>query len=272
MSADPHFWSTLASSSAPPAIRSIIADPDEWSRHDLRARLAAETNVDVVAECRTESELLQAVDAHQPDLVVLESRIRPAGGFETLKAARPEPAPFCCILTFPDPQSFSRAVERHAVACLVKPFEQARIHDALERVRTELLKVSTGALAKRLLELMEQRPQPASQRLVVRSQGRVVFLDFDEIDWIGASANHVLLHTGRQTFTMRACIGRLARTLDPAKFVRVHRSTIVNIRSIRELEPCNRGEFILTLGNGKQLSCSRSYRAELRRLIHRSSL
>jgi two-component system LytT family response regulator len=107
----------------------------------------------------------------------------------------------------------------------------------------------------------------ADRRLVIKAGGRVVFLQLDEIDWVEAAANYVKLNAGKESYLLREGIGQIAERLDPRHFVRIHRSTIVNIRRIRELQPCNSGEYIVVLKDGKELSCSRGYRPRLQQLI-----
>src|SRR6202049_2274180 len=114
-------------------------------------------------------------------------------------------------------------------------------------------------------------PAPSSEgRLVFRAKGRVVFLNLSEIDWIEASANYVRLNAGKESHLFRETIGRVSERLNPNHFVRVHRSTIVNVRKIKELIPVNSGEYIVVLKNGKELSCSRGYRAGLQGIVERS--
>jgi two-component system LytT family response regulator len=115
-------------------------------------------------------------------------------------------------------------------------------------------------------------PAPSSEgRLVIRAKGRVVFLNLSEIDWIEASANYVRLNVGKESHLFRETIGRICERLNPNHFVRVHRSTIVNVRKIKELIPVNSGEYIVVLKSGKELSCSRSFRAALESMIEKHS-
>jgi two-component system LytT family response regulator len=107
-------------------------------------------------------------------------------------------------------------------------------------------------------------------RMVIRAGGKVVFLDVKEIDWIEAAANYVKLNVGKDSYLLREGIGSISERLDPDRFVRIHRSVIVNVRKIKELQPCESGEYIAVLRNGKELSCSRGYRTQLQRLIGRS--
>jgi two-component system LytT family response regulator len=113
----------------------------------------------------------------------------------------------------------------------------------------------------------QMEPKTADDRMIIRAGGKVVFLDTKEIDWIEAAANYVKVNAGRDSYLLREGIGSIAERLDPGRFVRIHRSVIVNVRKIKELQPCDSGEYIAVLKNGKELSCSRGYRAQLQRLI-----
>ena len=162
-----------------------------------------------------------------------------------------------------------RAFEARALDYLLKPFNQARLHRALERARKELLKEHEEGVKTRILDLLNATKSESKtfQRLVIRTAGRVVFLDLNEIDWIEAAANYVRIHTGKDSYLLREGIGHMSAKLDPAHFVRIHRSIVVNVNRIRELQPCDNGEYIAVLRNGKELSCSRGCRSELQRLI-----
>jgi len=113
----------------------------------------------------------------------------------------------------------------------------------------------------------EQNARPLGRRLAIKTGRRVVFLDSNEIDWVEACGNYVRFRAGRESYLVRAGIGQIAERLNPEEFVRIHRSTIVHIRKIKELQPCENGEYILTLKDGKQLSCSRGYSASLQQLV-----
>src|SRR3989441_4573696 len=167
-----------------------------------------------------------------------------------------------------------KACEARALDYLLNPFDQERLHDTMDRARSELRKARNPDITKQILTLLAER-KPTSEterRLVIRAGGRVVFLDTEEIEWIEAAANYVQLHAGKESYLLRGSIGRIAERLDPAQFVRIHRSTIVNAGNIRELQPCNSGEYMVILRSGKELSCSRGYRSGLQHLIEKTPL
>jgi len=251
-----------------PAIRAIIADCDPAARTQLRLLLGLETGVEVLAECTDGSETIAAIRAHKPDLLFLDIHLSDGDGFQVLDRMAPQDKPLV-IFTSTHDQHAIRAFEARALDYLVKPFDERRVHAAIERTRVEVLRAHDRHLTHRLLDWLaaNQSEAKADKRLVVKAGGRVVFLNADEIDWIEAAGNYVKIRAGEESYLLREGIGRLAERLDPAQFVRVHRSIIVNAGKIKELHPCNSGEYMVVLRDGKELSCSRGYRAKLQELI-----
>jgi two-component system LytT family response regulator len=251
-----------------PEIRAIVADDEPSVRSQLRLLLAAEDGVDIVAECRDALQTIAAVRAQKPDLLLLDIEMQDADGFQVLNSISPDRMPIV-IFTSTHDQHAIRAFEARALDYLLKPLDQQRLHTEIERARVELLKTHDRQLTHRILDLLTEA-KTASQtdrRLVIKTAGRVVLVDTDEIDWVEAAGNYVELKTSSGSYLLREGIRHLAERLDPGQFVRIHRSVIVNLRRIKELQPCNRGEYMVILKDGKQLSCSRSYRAKLQQLI-----
>jgi len=251
-----------------PAIRTIIADDEALARKKLRLLLNEESGVNVVAECADGKQTVAAVESHRPDLLLLDIHMPDLDGFQVLEHIATDQMPLVIFTTAYD-QYAIRAFEAHALDYLLKPFHQQRLHHALERVKAELLKSHEHGVKTRLLELLGKASPESRElrRLVIRTAGRVVFLEFDEVDWIEAAANYVKLHVGKESFLLREGIGHVSAKLDPERFVRIHRSYIVNVSRIRELQPCDSGEFIAVLRDGKELSCSRGCRSQLLKLI-----
>ena len=247
-------------------INTVIADDEPLARKKLRIFLAAENGVRIVAECSDGKQTIAAVKKHKPDMLLLDIQMPEADGFQVLSSIPSDEMPIVIFTTAYD-QYAVRAFDQHALDYLLKPFDQERIHRALERTRTELLKTGNGELTSRILDWLASSRAEVDRRLVIKAGGRVVFLDSDEIDWIEAAANYVRVHAGKDNYLLREGIGSIAQRLDPGQFLRVHRSTIVNVSRIRELQPCNSAEYIVVLKDGKELSCSRGYRAELQHLI-----
>ena len=258
-----------------PVIRTIIADDEHLARKKLRVLLDSEPGMQVVAECQDGQQAVSAIQTHRPDLLLIDIRMPDIDGFQVLKQIAPDEMPVVVFTTAYD-QFAIRAFEAHALDYLLKPFDGERLHHAVERARAELLKVHDRDLTGRILDLLAKNIEPkieskqVDDRMVIRAGGKVVFLDVKEIDWIEAAANYVKLNVGKDSYLLREGIGSISERLDPDRFVRIHRSVIVNVRKIKELQPCESGEYIAVLRNGKELSCSRGYRTQLQRLIGRS--
>ena len=246
----------------------IIADDEPLARKKLRILLASEAGVEVVVECRDGKQTIAAVRSHKPDLLLLDIQMPDVDGFQVLRHIPLDEMPIVIFTTAYD-QYAVRAFEAHALDYLLKPFDQERLHRSIERARAEMLKADDRELTKRILDWLANAKTTVrpDRRLVIKAGGRVVFLDTDEIDWIEAAANYVKLHAGKESYLLREGIGTISQRLDPGQFVRVHRSTIVNASKIKALLPCNSAEYIVVLKDGKELSCSRGYRAELQQLI-----
>lgn len=247
-----------------PAIRTIIADDEPLAITKLRVLLGAERGFQVVAECTSGGQAITALRSIKPDLLFLDIQMPEADGFEVLDSLPAESRPVVIFTTAYD-QYAIRAFEAHAVDYLLKPFDQERLHSAAERARSELSNSDRSELTARLLAwLAHHSSNDKQERLVVKTGGRILFVEMDEIDWIEASANYVRLHSGKQTYLVREGITRFSERLDAERFVRVHRSIIVNVRRVKELQPCNCGEYMVVLRDGQELSCSRGYSAGLR--------
>src|SRR5216683_6503998 len=229
-------------------VRTIIADDERLAREKLRLLLGSEPSVEVVAECDDGTQTVSAVRSCHPDLLLLDIQMPGLDGFQVLRKLSPPEMPVV-IFTSAYDQYAIRAFEAHALDYLLKPFDQERLHRALERVRSELHKSQDRAITHRLLDWMAQARTRSKcyRRLIIKAGGRVVFLDTDEIDWVEAAANYVKLHVGKESYVLREGIGRISERLDPNQFVRIHRSAIANVRKIKELQPCNSGEYIVVL-------------------------
>ncbi len=257
-------------------LRAIVADDESLARKKLRVLLGSEPQVEVVAECLNGKQTVSAMRSLRPDMLFLDIQMPDLDGFEVLSEISPGEMPQV-IFTSAYDQYAIRAFEAHALDYLLKPFDQDRLHAAVERASAEIRKSRDQELTSRILELLslvksQKLPTPDfEERLAIRANGRVVFLNLHEIHWIEAAANYVRLNTGKDSYLFRETISRVTERLDPAHFVRIHRSMIVNISRIKELIPVNSGEFVVVLHSGKELSGSRGYRANLQHLIGKNS-
>jgi len=266
-----------ASPQPPHPIRAVIADDERLARQKLRLLLECERDFEIVAECQDGKQTVLAINSLRPDLLLLDIQMPDLDGFQVLGEIPASELPIVVFTSAYD-QYAIRAFEAHALDYLLKPFDQGRLHQAIERARVELKKSDHTQTTHRLLELLSHlKPEfaTASQgpqnRLVIKAKGRVIFLDLDEIDWVEAAANYVRLNAGKESYLLRETIARTSERLNPDEFIRIHRSTIVNARKIKELIPVNSGEYVVVLKSGKELSCSRSYRTLLQRIIEKNS-
>lgn len=270
MDPDSREWSHSDSPDGPlgvPLLRTVIVDDEGPARAKLKLLLEQEMDVKVVAECQTGADAIAALREIRPDLLLIDIQLPDMDGFSVLKAVPSGELPIVIFTTAFD-QYAIKAFDAHALDYLLKPFDQERFRHALGRAKLAARSQTSRALADRLLSILQRSAATSpSRRLLIRSGGRVVFLGYDEIEWVEAAANYVRVHAGKVSYTLRGSIGAIAEKLPKDQFVRIHRSIVVNVRTIKELQPCNSGEFIVLLCNGKELSCSRGYRAGLKRLI-----
>ena len=251
-----------------PQIQVVIADEEPAVRDQLRLLLTEQNGVEIVAECSNALQTIAAVKTYKPDLLVLDIEMEDIVGSTALNRIAQEDRPMV-IFTSVHHQHAMQAFDAHALDFLLKPIDQRRLHAAVERTRAELLKAHDRRLTHRILDLLAEAKTglQTERRLVIKTAGRVVFVDTNEISWVEAAGNYVEVNTGSGRYLLREGIGSLSERLDPNQFVRIHRSIIVNVRKIKELQPCNRGEYVVVLRDGKQLSCSRGYRMKLQELI-----
>ena len=248
----------------PARIPVLIVDDEPLARERLRMLLKAEDWLDVVGECPDGASAVAAIQKLQPALVFLDVQMPGATGFEVIDAIGADRMPFVIFVTAYDHYAL-RAFDVHALDYLLKPFDRERFQQALVRARQQLERRSQGDLARRLLQLVEDL-RPAHQRperFVIKAAGRVFFVRADEIDWIEAAGNYVKLHVGAQAHLFRETMNALESQLDPDTFFRVHRSHIVNIERVRELQPWFNGEYVVFLRDGTRLTLSRGYREKL---------
>ena len=247
-------------------MRTLIVDDEPLARERFRTLLCDEPDIELVGECGDGKEAVSAIREKSPELLFLDVQMPEMDGFAVLRAVGPERVPAVVFVTAYDRYAL-RAFDVHALDYLLKPFDRERFQKALERARAQL--GERGTLGDRLLALLKdvKKVSKHPERFVIKSAGRVFFLRADEIDWVEAAGNYVQLHVGPTTHLMRETMGRLEARLDPEKFVRIHRSTIVQVDRIKEMQPAFHGDYIVILQDGARLNLSRSYREKLQTLL-----
>ncbi len=247
-------------------MRTLLVDDEPLARQRLRTLLQRESDVDVVAECGDGEQAVAAIAEHRPDLVFLDVQMPLLDGFDVLESLEPEERPVVVFVTAYD-QYALRAFEVHALDYLLKPFDRDRFQKTMQRVRAELQRGNRGA-DPRLTSLLEEvKTRKPAERLLIKSSGRVYFLRVEDIDWIEAAGNYARLHAGSEMHLLRETMNGLETRLDAQKFLRIHRSTIVNIERIKELHPWFHGDYQVVLHDGTELTLSRSYRPKLQELF-----
>jgi two-component system LytT family response regulator len=232
--------------------RAIIVDDEALARERVRTLLADAPGVTIVAECSGGREAVEQILAERPDLVFLDVQMPDLDGFDVLEAVASEWLPQVIFVTAYDEYAI-KAFDVHAIDYLLKPIEPERFRKALARVTK-----------RDLLAMLDERP---IDRLVIRTRSKVSFLKPSEIDWIEADGKHAVLHAGRETHVVRHTLTRLEQRLVAHGFVRVHRSAIVNVDRIRELEPWFHGEYVVILKDGTKLTSSAAHSQALHRII-----
>ena len=249
-------------------IRVLLVDDEPLALSMMREMLQTDSQVEIVGESVNGREALNAIRALAPDLIFLDVQMPGLGGFEVLANLDESQTPYIIFVTAYD-QYAVKAFEVHALDYLLKPFDQDRFNSCWQRARSRILSERNGGMDQRILTLLEdlKAGNKYLERLVIKAGGRIYFLDTNEIDWIEAEGNYVSVHTAKKSHLLRETIGSLETQLDPKKFVRIHRSSIVRIASIRELQPWFHGEYRVNLENGTQLALSRNYRDKLQEAL-----
>jgi two-component system, LytTR family, response regulator len=250
-------------------IRVCIADDEPLARERLRTLLQHEPDVHVVSECADGAEAIAEIERERPDLVFLDVQMPVVDGFGVLRALDSPLPPAVIFVTAYDKYAL-QAFDVHALDYLLKPFNGHRFRKALQRARLELMKEHPGSgVSERLLSLLEELKQERKpqERLILKTSGRVFFLKVDEIDWVEAEGNYVRLHVGATSHLLRETMKGMEAKLDSSRFIRIHRSTIVNTDRIKELQPLFHGEHAVILQDGTRLTASRGPDNKLKRFL-----
>ena len=251
-------------------MRVLIADDEAPARDKLRRWLAEQPDVELLPDAADGLAAASLIASRAPDVAFLDIQMPGMTGLELARALGPR-APLVVFVTAFD-QHALKAFDVRALDYLLKPFDRERFAESIGRVRTAIERSGTDEIGRRLLELVrELKPGGAarSERLVIKSAGRLFFLRTDEIDWVEAAGNYVKLHVGAEEHLLRETMNGIELKLDPDKFFRIHRSRIVNMERIKELQPWFNGEYVVILQNGTKLTLSRGYREKLQERLGR---
>jgi two-component system LytT family response regulator len=255
-------------------IKTLIVDDEPIARSNLRALLRGHADVELVGEAGSGAQAIKLIQADPPDLLFLDVQMPEMNGFEVLKRIDLARLPAVIFVTAYD-QYALRAFEVQALDYLLKPFDDERFAQALDRARRHIEQREAAGLKQRLLALLEgeaktSAPLAYEEKFLIKSASRVFFVKAEEIDWIEAADYYVCLHVGGQSHLLRETMAEMEAKLDPARFCRIHRSTIVNLQRIREVQS-HGGEYVVMLANNTALRLSRSRKEQIEQILNQIS-
>jgi two-component system LytT family response regulator len=244
-------------------IRTLIVDDMPLSRERTRRYLAEVADVEIVGECGDAEQTLALVGSLAPNLLLLDVQMPGMTGLALLEKIPVEQRPAVVFVTAFDEFAVP-AFAAHAVDFLLKPFDRERLDKVLQRVRAHLAEKPVAPKPAAGSTPAAETAPAWLGRIAVKSVGRTVFVNVESVDWLETAGNYVCLHAGQETHVVRETMNQLETQLDPAKFVRIHRSTMVRIDKIREIQPLFNGDRVVILHDGTKLTLSRSYRDKAR--------
>jgi len=255
-------------------MRAIIVDDEELARRGIRALLNRAGDVEIVSECGSGEEAIKAISAAQPELVYLDIQMQGKTGFDVIAALPKTKCPHVIFVTAFE-RFAVRAFEIHALDYLLKPVNEERFNASLARARVAVAGARDEPMIRRFWQMAAELRTSSAQdllpsmtdRIPVKTHGRVMIVNVAEIDWVGADGDYVSVHVGAKSWLLRETIAAAEARLALSGFVRIHRSTLVNICRVRELQPLSKGEFTVVLRDGTELKLSRNYRFALERLL-----
>jgi two-component system, LytTR family, response regulator len=258
-------------SPTPRPIRVLIADDELPARQRLLDLLHKDVGVGTISQAENGAIAVEIIRAQRPDILFLDVQMPELDGLGVIDAIGAEGMPLTVFVTAYDEHAI-RAFESNALDYLLKPFSDERFEATMARIKARLDERGMREFGKRVLEMVSREPEQQQwlDRLVVKAAGTTRFIRVADIEWIEAAGVYVTLHVGTKEVLYRAALNDLARKLDPMRFVRVHRSAIVNIESVSHLQPISHGEFEVVMKSGTRSKISRTYRAVLEKRLGQS--
>jgi two-component system, LytTR family, response regulator len=246
----------------------LIVDDEPLARDGLRMLLSQDPEIESIPEARNGREAVTAIRNSRPDLVFLDVQMPEMDGFAVVREVGAERMPPVVFVTAHDRFAI-QAFEINAIDYLLKPVTEERFAQALARAKTRLYSSPAGDASRQIICLLESLAAPRRylKRLAVRSAGKTVFVDLEDVDWMEAAENYVQLHTGHAHHLLHVAMNTLEKSLDPKIFFRIHRSIIVNVSRIKELQAGVHGEYVITLRSGMRLQSGRSYSEKLKAMF-----
>jgi two-component system, LytTR family, response regulator len=256
-------------------LRVVIVDDEELARRGIRTRLGRSRDVEIVAECSNGRQAIDSIRRSTPDLVFLDVQMPGKSGFDVIEAIGWNKFPYVIFVTAHDRYAI-RAFEVNALDYLLKPIDDERFDLAFQRARESLSRDRDRDLGRRLASVLSEigckdNLEKKTDRIVVRSAGRVVFVKTSDIDWIEAAGDYVTLHAGKKSWLLRATISEMDAKLQDKGFARIHRSAIVNTERMAEMRALDNGDYRVILRDGAELKLSRNYRERVQNLVGRGS-
>jgi two-component system, LytTR family, response regulator len=250
-------------------IRTLVVDDESVARRGIRQHLRSESDIEIIGECDDGATAVASITELQPDLVFLDLQMPELGGFDVIESVGLGRMPAVIFVTAFD-QFAVRAFDVHALDYVLKPIEGERFARALQRARQHLSRPADQlgqSIAAALKELDRAALRSWSRRLAIRSAGRIVLVEVRDIDRCEAAGNYVEVHVGAKAHLVRETMTSLESRLDPQQFVRISRSSIVNIERVRELHPMFSGDFVAVMADGARIIGSRRFRETLDALL-----
>ena len=254
-------------------VKVLIIDDESLARETIDLLLRDQAEVEVIGECKDGAEAVEMIRKLNPDLVFLDIQMPELNGFEVIEEIGPEKMPSVIFATAFDEYAI-KAFDAHAMDYLLKPFDDYRFEVALKRALAQIKQKELGSLSERLSALMDEGKVESVEdevldRIMIKERGGVVFIKTEDIDFVEAAGDYVVMYVGQKKHMTRESMTKMEGKLGVKNFARIHRSTIVNLERIKELKPYFHGDYLVYLKDGRELKLSRRYWSRLEKVFGR---